>query len=184
MVKNRSKAVALCLAILGTFICLPDKAQVEAEEKLNRSQTMLLNLKTAPESSGYYIVQAHRISKEIIVSLEKALSQLAAVDQSYAKYRKRPDDRFLQVASLKTTLAKQTAQDLQMQLEDAYAQLKTSVEEALITEEQFPLDKNQVNKEKLNKDYKSDKDNKSYKHSESKPKSKNSVPGKVVNFLL
>jgi hypothetical protein len=169
MVKNRSKAVALCLTILATLICLPDKAQhVQADEKLNRSQTMLLNLKTAPESSGYYIVQAHRLNKEILISLEKALNQLAAVDQNYAKYRKRPDDRFLQATSLKTTLAKQTAQDLQLQLEDAYSQLKSSVEEALITDENFPAN-NQ---------------NPSNKQPQSKPKPKSSVPNKVKNFLL
>ena len=164
MVKNRSKAVALCLALLGILACIPNQAQhVDAEEKLNRSQTMLLNLKTAPESSGYYIVQSYRTSKEITSNLEKALSQLAAVDQSYAKYRGRPDDRFLQAASLKVTLAKQTAQELQMQLQDAFAELKSSVEQALITEENFPSDKKQ-------------------KQPKSKPK--NSMPSKVKNFLL
>jgi len=160
MVKNRSKAVALCLALCSIFAYTPNKSQnVNAEEKLNRSQTMLLNLKTAPESSGYYIIQSYRTSKEITNSLEKALSQLASVDQNYAKYRGRPDDRFLQAVSLKVTLARQTAQELQQQLLDAYAELKSSVDEALITEEHFPSDK-------------------------TKAKGKTSVPNKVKNFLL
>ncbi len=160
MVKNRSKAVALCLALCASFAYPPNKSQtVSADEKLNRSQTMLLNLKTAPESSGYYIIQSHRASKEIINSLEKALSQLAAVDQNYAKYRGRPDDRFLQAVSLKVTLARQTSQELQEQLLDAYAELKSSVDEALITEEHFPSDQKKI-------------------------KSKTGLPNKVKDFLL
>jgi hypothetical protein len=160
MVKNRSKAVALCLALCSTFTYTSNKNQhVTAAEKFNRSQTMLLNLKTAPESSGYYIVQSYRTSKEITNNLEKALNQLTAVDQNYAKYRGRPDDRFLQAASLKVTLARQTSQELQDQLLDAYAELKSSVQEALITEENFPSGKK-------------------------KDKNKTNMPNKVKNFLL
>jgi hypothetical protein len=160
MVKNRSKVVALCLALFSTSVCLPNENQyVDASGKLNRSQIMLLNLKTAPESSGYYIVQSYRISKEITSNLERAVDQLAAVDKTYAKYRHRPDDRFLQAASLKTTLAKQTAIELEQQLQDAFAELKSSVEEALISEEHLPSDKKQS-------------------------KTKNGVPGKIKNFLL
>ena len=164
MVKNRSKAVAFCLILLSMLACLPRIfQQVNADEKLNRSQTMLLNLKTAPDSSGYYIVQSYRTSKEITNNLEKALTQLAAVDQNYAKYRGRPDDRFLQAASLKVTLARQTAQELQMQLQDAYAELKSSVQEALISEENFPSNKIPQ---------------------PTKTKSKSSMPSRVKNFLL
>jgi hypothetical protein len=161
MVKNRSKVVALCLALCSTFAYIPNKTQhASAEEKLNRSQTMLLNLKTAPESSGYYLVQSYRTSKEITNGLEKALSQLAAVDQNYAKYRGRPDDRFLQAVSLKVTLARQTSQELQGQLLDAYAELKSSVQDALISEENFPSGE---------------------KNTKTKGKS---MPGKVKDFLL
>lgn len=99
---------------------------------------MLLNLKTAPQSAGYYLINSYHTSKEISKDLESALNQMMAVDKTYAKYRHRPDDRFLQSACLKATLARQTAQELQEQLQDAFAELRSSIEETLITDEHFP----------------------------------------------
>lgn len=160
MVKKRSKAVALCLVFFSAGL-LNKNENLNAAEKFNRNQTMLLNLKNAPESSGYYLVQSFRASKVIANDLEKALSQLNAVDQSYAKYRRRPDDRFLRSTALKITLAKQTAKELQLQLGDAYAELKSNVEDALITDENFPSDQD-IKKKPDHKD----------------------MPGKIKDFLL
>ena len=138
-VRLPTKFIALFLLLLGTYIYLPDySGQAISKAKLNRSQVMLLNLKTAPMSAGYYIVDAHRMSKTIVQELEHSLSQVTAVDQAYAKYRHRPDDRFMQSTCLKITLARQSAQDLQQQLQDAFAELKSNIEETLISDEQFP----------------------------------------------
>ncbi len=99
---------------------------------------MLLNLKTAPMSAGYYIVESHRLSKTIVQDLERSLGQVIAVDKAYAKYRHRPDDKFMQSACLKITLARQSAQELQEQLQDAFAELTSNIEETLVSDEHFP----------------------------------------------
>ncbi len=138
-VKLPAKLIVLFFVLISTYIYSPDHCgQALSKGKLNRNQIMLLNLKTAPMSAGYYIVEAHRISKEISQDLERAFNQIEAVDKAYAKYRHRPDDRFMQSTCLKVTLARQTAEDLQQQLEDAFAQLKSNIEETLISDEHFP----------------------------------------------
>ncbi len=141
MVNNRSKAATLLFGAICSVACLFNPPHdAAAGEKLNRNQIMLLNLKTAPLSAGYYIVHSHQSSKEIVQYLDNALNQIVAVDKTYAKYRKRPDDRFLQTACLKITLAKQTAQELEQQLQDAFAELKVSIDDTIITDENFPGD--------------------------------------------
>jgi len=135
-IRKRSKVVILLVLISG-FTCFSN-IPYHASEKMNRNQLMLLNLKTAPQSAGYYLVNSYHNSKEISKDLESALNQMMAVDKTYAKYRHRPDDRFLQSACLKVTLARQTAQELEQQLQDAFAELKSSIEETLITDEHFP----------------------------------------------
>jgi hypothetical protein len=138
-VKVPAKFITLCFFLLGTYIYLPGHSgQAVSKGKMNRNQIMLLNLKTAPMSAGYFIVTAHRTSKSIAQDMERALSQVTAVDQAYAKYRRRPDDRFMQATCLKITLARQTAQDLEQQLADAFAELKSNIEETLISDERFP----------------------------------------------
>lgn len=69
--------------------------------------------------------------------LEKALNQVEEVDKTYAKSRNQPDSRYLENACLKITLARQTAEQLQDQLREAYAELKSSIEETVITDSHF-----------------------------------------------
>ena len=138
-IKLPAKFSVLFFILLGTYIYLPDHSgQAISKEKMNRSQVMLLNLKTAPMSAGYYLVTSYGTSKTITKNLESALNQVEAVDKAYAKYRRRPDDRFMQSTCLKITLARQTAQDLELQLGDAFAELKSNIEETLISDEHFP----------------------------------------------
>lgn len=138
-IKLPIKFIVLFFILLITYIYLPNRSgQALSKGKLNRSQVMLLNLKSAPMSAGYYIITSYRTSKTIFQDLEKALNQVTEVDKAYAKYRHRPDDRFLQSTCLKMTLAKQTAQELQEQLEDSFAELKSNIEETLISDEHFP----------------------------------------------
>ena len=139
MLNKTSKLIVFSLLLLSTYVCLPDRyGQAISKGKLNRNQIMLLNLKTAPMSAGFYIVSSYHTTKEITQNLERALNQVMAVDKSYAKYRGRPDDRFMQSACLKITLARQTAQDLEDQVHDAFAELKSNIDETLITDERFP----------------------------------------------
>lgn len=112
-------------------------APVNEHEKFDRNQTMLINLQTAPMSAGYYILHSYGNAKQMSHDLDRAINQIAAVDQSYAKSRKRPDDRYLQTVCLKITAAKQTAAQLEDQLSDAFSQLKSSIKETLVTDSNF-----------------------------------------------
>jgi hypothetical protein len=112
-----------------------DKLAVLGEhDKFDRNQTMLINLQTAPMSAGYYILHSYGNAKQMSHDLDRAVNQIEAVDQSYAKSRHRPDDRYLQSVCLKITAAKQTAAQLEDQLSDAFAQLKSSIKETLVTD--------------------------------------------------
>lgn len=140
---NRSlKLIVSSCFLFIAYFCLPNHSgQAVSKDKLNRNQVMLLNLKSAPMSAGYFLINSYHTSKSMSQDLERSLNQIEAVDKAYAKYRHRPDDRFMQRACLKITLARQTAQDLEQQVKDAFAELKSSIEEALITDENFPENK-------------------------------------------
>ena len=85
-------------------------------------------------SAGYYIIHSYSESKEMSHNLERALNQVIEVDKIYAKSRHRPDDRYLETVCLKITVARQTADQLQEQLKDAFAELKSSIQDTLITD--------------------------------------------------
>lgn len=106
-------------------------------EKFDRNQEMLISLKSAPMSAGYYIIHSYGVSKEMNRDLDRALNQIVEVDKAFAKSRHRPDSRYLENACLKVTLAKQTAAQLQEQLKLAFAELKTSIEETIVTDSNF-----------------------------------------------
>jgi hypothetical protein len=136
------KIILMFLLLFSATMSSPyahcDKLSGFAEhEKFDRNQTMLINLQTAPESAGYYILHSYGNTKQMSHDLDRALNQISAVDQSYAKSRNRPDDRYLQAVSLKITAAKQTAAQLEDQLSDAFAQLKSSIKETLVTDSNF-----------------------------------------------
>ena len=69
--------------------------------------------------------------------LDKALDQVVEVDKTYAKSRHKPDNRYLENACLKITVARQTAEQLKFQLGDAYSELKDSIEQTMVTDANF-----------------------------------------------
>ena len=140
---NRHRKTLALLILFGILTILPDPRVAgvmrssEAHDSFDRSQSMLINLKSAPMSAGFYILHSYGNSKVMARDLEKALNQVEEVDKTYAKSRNQPDSRYLENACLKITLARQTAEQLQDQLREAYAELKSSIEETVITDSHF-----------------------------------------------
>jgi hypothetical protein len=102
-----------------------------------RSQALMMNLKTGPRSAGFFILHSARGSDEMSRDLDKALNQIQAVDATYAKARNRPDDRYLSTTCLKLTAARQTAEQLHAQLSDVWDSLKSSITETLASDPNF-----------------------------------------------
>jgi hypothetical protein len=102
-----------------------------------RSQALMMNLKTGPRSAGFFILHSIRETDEMSRDLDKALKQIEAVDATYAKARTRPDDRYLSTTCLRLTAAKQTADQLHSQLEDTWDELKSSIKQTLVADPNF-----------------------------------------------
>ena len=99
-----------------------------------REQFMLMNLNRGQDSTGFYLLNCLAKTKVMVRDLDKALRQLEQVERSYAKSRGKPDDRFLDSAAYRIKLAKQTAEQLVVQLKDASDDLRTSVQQTLVLE--------------------------------------------------
>ncbi len=138
----KTSTVLLLLAGLANTApsAYPSKALIsQPNVELERSQTLLMSLKSAPRSAGYFILHSVRTSDEMSRDLDKALKQIQAVDSTYAKSRNRPDDRYLATTCLKLTAAKQTADQLHDQLEDTWEELKDSIKQTLVADPNFKL---------------------------------------------
>jgi NADH:ubiquinone oxidoreductase subunit E len=141
----RANTVLAVLILLATLTILPGPnspgimCSSEAHESFDRNQSMLINLKSAPMSAGFYLLHSYGTTKAISHDLDKALNQVVEVDKTYAKSRHKPDARYLENVCLKMTVARQTADQLQEQLRDAYAELKSSIEETVVTDTNFKL---------------------------------------------
>lgn len=101
-------------------------------KKFDRAQTMLINLNHTKGSAGYYLLESDRVAKLMVRSLQKCINQVQEVEKTYGRSRGKPDDKVLATATLKISLAQQTAQQLDEQLRDAFQELKASIKDALI----------------------------------------------------
>jgi hypothetical protein len=140
MQKTKKLLVFFSVATMTTLApsARSEKAAVsQPNVELERSQTLLMNLKTAPRSAGFFILHSFRETDEMSRELDKALKQIEAVDATYAKARNRPDDRYLATTCLKLTAAKQTADQLHSQLEDVWDELKNSIKQTLVADPNF-----------------------------------------------
>jgi hypothetical protein len=86
------------------------------------------------KSTGYYLLQDIREVKEMDHDLGKALFQLLEVDKSYAHLRGRPDEKFLEAVAIKIQKAQQSRALYEEDLKDAYTQLKSSIEDTMMTD--------------------------------------------------
>src|SRR3984957_18007259 len=125
---NKRKRIITLLLLLAAITILPGAHSNKllslpgSHPQFDRSQNMLLNLKSAPLSAGYYHIHSYGVTKQMNHDLEHALNQVVEVDKTYAKSRHKPDERYLESVCLKITVARQTAEALQGQLSDAYSE--------------------------------------------------------------
>jgi len=137
---RRAGAALLAAFLFGSATVQPCLAfghkQVVAQktDTFSRFQMMVVNLNRTKGSTGFTIVQSSRQIKQMEKELDKALSQLEQVEKTYAKSRKRPDDRYFDSTEEKLKHARATAQQLESQLSDAYYDLKGAIKQTLIME--------------------------------------------------
>lgn len=111
---------------------MPTFAQKGIGQKFDRSEMILLNLTQGKNSAGQFLVEAINSNKTMIHKLELASSRVQAADSSYAKAKRRADDRFLMSSQEKIKEALKTAKQLEAQLLDANKDLKFSVKSSLV----------------------------------------------------
>lgn len=131
----KSGAIFAAAAIVASPMSTTDGARADAQGKFDREQTMLMNLKGMPNSTGFFIVQSSEKSKMIVRDLTKGLRQLEEVDKAYSKSRGKPDSRHLESTKLKLINATQSAEKLHEELWDTYLNLKKNISETLVLEE-------------------------------------------------
>lgn len=113
-----------------------ENTRADAQGKsFDREQTMLMNLKGQPNSTGFFVIQSSEKSKMIVRDLTKALRQLEEVDKAYAKSRGTPDTRYLEGTKLKLINATRSAERLHDELWDTYQTLRKSIQETLVIDE-------------------------------------------------
>jgi len=100
--------------------------------KMDRAEKMVINLRVGHGSAGFYMLEAQRMAREVEADLRKALFQIREVDKTFAKSKGRPDDRFLERATVKLTQCEDQAKALTTELEDSYLILKDNIQETLL----------------------------------------------------
>ncbi len=131
----KSGVIFAVAVLIASPMSTTDGARADAQGKFDREQTMLMNLKGMPNSTGFFIVQSSEKSKMIVRDLTKALRQLEEVDKAYSKSRGKPDSRHLEGTKLKLINATKSAERLHEELWDTYLTLKKSISETLVIDE-------------------------------------------------
>ena len=131
----KSGLIVAAAALVAAPMSTTEGARADAQGKFDREQTMLMNLKGQPNSSGFFLVQSSEKSKMIVRDLTKALHQLEEVDKAYAKSRGKPDSRYLEGTKFKLINATRSAEKLHEELWDTYLDLKKSISETLVIDE-------------------------------------------------
>jgi hypothetical protein len=131
----KSGAFLAAALLLVAPMSTTDGAKADAQGRFDREQTMLMNLKSQPNSTGFFIIQSSEKSKMIVRDLTKGLRQLEEVDKAYSKSRGRPDSRHLEGTKLKLINATRSAERLHDELWDTFQDLKKSISETLVLDE-------------------------------------------------
>lgn len=131
----KSGAILAAALLVVAPMSTTDGSRADAQGKFDREQTMLMNLKNQPNSTGFFIIQSSEKSKMIVRDLTKGLRQLEEVDKAYSKSRGRPDSRHLEGAKLKLINATRTAEKLHDELWDTFQELKKNISETLVLDE-------------------------------------------------
>ncbi len=124
---KRNLGIALSICLLA-----PLAGHAGSGPSVDRAEKMVLNLRVGQGSTGFYLLEAARLSRVVEADVRKGLFQLREVDKSYSKSRGRPDDRYLEVAAVKLTQCQDKAQALTEELEDSSRVLRETIKETLL----------------------------------------------------
>lgn len=117
---------------LGICLAAPLAGHAGSGPSPDRAEKMVLNLRVGQGSTGFYILESARYSREVEKDLRKALFQLRAVDAAYSKSRGRPDDKFLERAEIKLQQCQEKAKALTTEVEDASQVLRETITDTLV----------------------------------------------------
>lgn len=131
----KSSMIIAAALVVAAPMSTTDGAKADAQARFDREQTMLMNLKGQPNSTGFFIIQSSEKSKMIVRDLTRGLHQLEEVDKAYAKSRGKPDSRYLEGTKLKLINASKSAERLHEELWDTFQDLKKSISETLVIDE-------------------------------------------------
>jgi hypothetical protein len=135
MVRLKQAVTLICLCLLLAPSALGDKTPPTApagSEKFDRFQMMLINLNHAHGSAGYYLLSSARTARGINHDLDRAIAQIQQVEKAYARSRRTPDEKYFSTALAKISLAQQTSAQLDLELRDAFWELKDSIKQTLL----------------------------------------------------
>ncbi|GEM_PF-2819913 len=133
----RHPCLPLAASLLSvTLSALPGqpKKHTAGPGEFDRAQLMVMNLNRGKGSSGYYLQESQRLSRQMLADLDKAAAQLEQVDKFYARSRGRPDDRFLLPAGKQIAEARAAARKLEEALSGARAELREGINQLLLSE--------------------------------------------------
>lgn len=105
-------------------------------DNLDRAQTLIFNLNRVEGSPGWFLLQSIKHCRETNSDLVKAIHQVQGADKTYARLRGVPDNQFMDITALKIEKALKTNELMEADLKDAYTELKSQIEEILITDEE------------------------------------------------
>ena len=102
---------------------------------------MIANLNRSVGSTGFYLIEDINQLKQMDHDLGKALFQLHEVDKTYARLHGHPDDRYLEAVAIKIEKAQQSRDLMEEAVQDAYSQLKATIQDCLVQDEVHKMGK-------------------------------------------
>jgi hypothetical protein len=132
---NGQSWLAGLLVAAITLASAPDcQAKAQQTAKLTREEVIVLNLKRGPRSTGFFLLESLKFARQMDRDLDRAARQLEGADSQYARSIGRPDDRFFAGAGQKVEKCREHVRALTQALQEAREELKSSIEQALVTD--------------------------------------------------
>jgi hypothetical protein len=116
-------------------VMLTRTSRAEDQPKFDRAQTIIVNLNKMEGCAGWWLLQDIKESQKMTHDLGKAHFQLQEADRTYAKLRGHPDDKFLTAVQVKLEKCQQDRNQLEDDLHETWDQLRTSIKEILLADE-------------------------------------------------
>jgi hypothetical protein len=127
-----AKKVAFLLLMLVANSCGIEAAAAADAPLLQREEMLVYNLNRGPKSARFYMIESLKALRKIERDLDRAQSQVEQVDSAFNRARGRSDDRTMEATVARLKAARETAQRLEQELEQAGDVLKADIQHTLI----------------------------------------------------